>query len=69
MNQAQYEAKKALLKRIKHEWAARMQASRQLPKTRASMLLWGDAMAGYRETQDKLNRFIRRSIAFNELRP
>lgn len=52
MTQQRYEAKKALLKRVREQWRVRLVNDRSGP--------W---LPGYLAAQDRLNRFIRRSQA------
>lgn len=71
MNRDKYEAKKALLKRVKGEWSNRLREARtphfvgprQWP---ISNLSYGDLIAYYLEAQQKLRNFIHRSIDNHE---
>lgn len=68
VNQQKYEAKKALLKRIRDEWHARLTYERKafysktpLPPN-PSKLDYGGRLLGYMSAREKLRRFIRESL-------
>ena len=68
MNQEQYEARKRLLKRIKNEWGERLEAFRRPNEnTGLSRLSYAELIDGYCTAQEKLNRFIKRTVAIYAL--
>lgn len=60
MTQSQYEAKKALLKRIKEQWRVRLIACRRNEPCDSS-LAYSELVMNYVLAQHRLNHFVRES--------